>query len=280
MSKKARRIRLAPLNLPEIRAGLASWVRTEIAESGEWGTWFERMRQQVWSSADSLASAPAWWVSSEMTSVAVAASAGIPDSVLPATTTGFIVFESSLPERLTPGLEYRVRAMSWTVEGPRSTDTEETCHIGCQYFTSDKEALAREGEKRLPLVMIKIHVPSMLPIRAAEVLRAVWALSSQPSVCEVQELSPSFAPGAAPPDPMARKVKMLVLREVKHSAAKGGGDGEGREYSHRFVVRGFWRNQPCGPRNSERRLQWIPPFIKGPADKPLVVRETVRVWKR
>ena len=35
-----------------------------------------------------------------------------------------------------------------------------------------------------------------------------------------------------------------------------------------------------GPDHSLRRRQWIPPFVKGPADKPLVCKETVRIWKR
>lgn len=45
-----------------------------------------------------------------------------------------------------------------------------------------------------------------------------------------------------------------------------------REYSCRFMVQGdgfgFWRNQPCGPKQIDRRLTWIAPFMKGPADKP------------
>lgn len=53
-----------------------------------------------------------------------------------------------------------------------------------------------------------------------------------------------------------------------------------REYSHRFIVRGFWRDQVYGPNHSLRRRQWIPPFVKGPSDKPLICKETVRIWKR
>lgn len=49
----------------------------------------------------------------------------------------------------------------------------------------------------------------------------------------------------------------------------------GVAWSHRWMVRGHWRLQPCGPRRSQRRLIWIDPFIKGPSDKPLDVRPTV-----
>ncbi|MDN0055555.1 hypothetical protein [Collinsella ihumii] len=280
MSKRSRRLRLSPLNLIEIRSGLAERERAEIAGPGEWGTWFERMRREAWDAADSLATAPAWWVSPEMTSVAVAAADGVPEDVPPSTYTGFIVFASSLPESIAPGLGHRVRAVHWTAAANGPAGPEGALRIACQYFTSDKDALADAGERRLPLAMIKVDRSDLYPMRVADVLRAVWALSSQPGICEIRGVVPAFPPGPTPPDPMARKVKMLVLREAARPRHGDKSDGEAREYSHRFIVRGFWRNQPCGPHNSERRLQWIPPFVKGPAGAPLVAREAVRIWKR
>lgn len=61
--------------------------------------------------------------------------------------------------------------------------------------------------------------------------------------------------------------------------------GEGRqvEWSHRWTVGletgGFWRQQAYGPNHSLRRPQFIAPFIKGPADKPLKIKDTVHVLK-
>lgn len=52
----------------------------------------------------------------------------------------------------------------------------------------------------------------------------------------------------------------------------------GREYSHRFIVDGHWRNQPYGD-GTIRRI-YIAPFIKGPSDKPLVIKEKVYKWRR
>jgi hypothetical protein len=34
----------------------------------------------------------------------------------------------------------------------------------------------------------------------------------------------------------------------------------------RHVVRGHWRDQPCGPGRAERRRKWIAPFWKGPKE--------------
>jgi hypothetical protein len=56
------------------------------------------------------------------------------------------------------------------------------------------------------------------------------------------------------------------------------------EWSHRWVVRPFWRWQVCGPDHQLaqeiepgkwRARIWIAPFIKGPADKPLIISDKV-----
>lgn len=114
-------------------------------------------------------------------------------------------------------------------------------------------------------------------------LHAVWALSAEPHICEAKPAKPDMAhPLPQRFDPEIRKVKMLVLRENLHRPGGSADDDERvrREYSHRFIVRGFWRDQAYGPNHSLRRRQWIPPFVKGPADKPLVCKETVRIWRR
>lgn len=74
-----------------------------------------------------------------------------------------------------------------------------------------------------------------------------------------------------PPD--AAKVRTLDIRKPA-----GSHDGKGGtvEYSHRWVVSGHWRNQWM-PSRGVHRAQWIAPHVKGPDDKPLVVREDVRV---
>jgi len=51
-------------------------------------------------------------------------------------------------------------------------------------------------------------------------------------------------------------------------------------WSHRWVVGGHWRWQPFGKGRKLRRWQWISPYEKGPVDKPLIIRDDVRVLKR
>jgi hypothetical protein len=91
-----------------------------------------------------------------------------------------------------------------------------------------------------------------------------------------------------PKTPAARKdakrgrsanVTVISLHAPKH-VATGDADESGRVYTHRWMVRGHWRNQPHGPNRSRRSVRWIPSYIKGPADKPLKETERVWAWRR
>ncbi|SEB46578.1 hypothetical protein SAMN04489727_1971 [Amycolatopsis tolypomycina] len=52
-----------------------------------------------------------------------------------------------------------------------------------------------------------------------------------------------------------------------------------REYRHRWIVRGHWRNQFYPSRNDHRPI-WIDPHLAGPEDKPLLGGERVNVLRR
>lgn len=77
-----------------------------------------------------------------------------------------------------------------------------------------------------------------------------------------------------------------VLRVVelrRPTNRKDGEEGEeqaAREYSHRWIVRGHWRNQACGPGHSLRKQTWISAYEKGPEDLDLVVKTRVWNWDR
>ena len=96
-------------------------------------------------------------------------------------------------------------------------------------------------------------------------------MSAEPTVCTVDRPDRPDGLDPLPPrmvDNAVRDVRMVILRENIHSPRNGKTDREARrEYSHRFIVRGFWRNQAYGKNHELRRRQWIPPFVKGPADK-------------
>lgn len=67
-------------------------------------------------------------------------------------------------------------------------------------------------------------------------------------------------------------VVQLRRREQTHRVADD--DAATQEWSHRWFVRGHWRNQ-WYPSMQAHRPKWIPEHIKGPDDKPLIVREKI-----
>lgn len=62
------------------------------------------------------------------------------------------------------------------------------------------------------------------------------------------------------------QVVQLRRRETTHEHPN---EHEARDWSCRWFVRGHWRQQPCGPHQSERRTVWVTPYVKGPEDKPV-----------
>lgn len=49
--------------------------------------------------------------------------------------------------------------------------------------------------------------------------------------------------------------------------------GSQYELAVRYVVRGHWRQQPCGPGGKDRKLTWIAPYWKGPEWAEVVQRD-------
>ncbi|GAA2179932.1 hypothetical protein GCM10009785_08730 [Brooklawnia cerclae] len=75
-------------------------------------------------------------------------------------------------------------------------------------------------------------------------------------------------------------VSTIDLRPLRHVHTPDDQAGAGREYTHRWIVRGHWTHQPYGPGNSLRKLLYREPYIKGPEDGPLILSEKVMVWRR
>ena len=53
-------------------------------------------------------------------------------------------------------------------------------------------------------------------------------------------------------------------------------------WTHRWIVRGHWRDQPYGPKGSPTHTKqiWIGAYEKGPENLPLVIRDRVWNWDR
>lgn len=55
-----------------------------------------------------------------------------------------------------------------------------------------------------------------------------------------------------------------VDRGIEDALSRGG--HVGGTLGYRTLVRGHWRNQVCGPKNSLRRMTWVAPHIRGPGE--------------
>ena len=70
-----------------------------------------------------------------------------------------------------------------------------------------------------------------------------------------------------------KRVTVLTLRHGKRASQDH--DSNSVEWSHSWLVRGHWRNQPY--KNSDGSVRheqiWIAPYVKGPEDKPLVLKD-------
>lgn len=74
--------------------------------------------------------------------------------------------------------------------------------------------------------------------------------------------------------------EVVVVRLRREAGEKSEPTGESANYSHRFIVSGFWRNQ-WYPSASIHRQIWINPYIKGDPSLPLIIRpKRVYQWDR
>jgi len=72
---------------------------------------------------------------------------------------------------------------------------------------------------------------------------------------------------------------VIVVELRKRSQSAPDPTGKHREYSHQFIVHGFWRRQ-WYPKLKTHRQKYIAAYVKGPKDKPLLVKDRVWVWDR
>lgn len=109
------------------------------------------------------------------------------------------------------------------------------------------------------------------------VLKAMWLLMAQP-MATVQEVEYDRTTRRR----IARlgkeppPVRVVSLRRSPSDR----GDGESdREYHHQWIVKGHWRQQ-WYPSRGVHRPAWIAPHIKGPEGAPLIGGEKVYAWTR
>lgn len=70
----------------------------------------------------------------------------------------------------------------------------------------------------------------------------------------------------------ASSVQVIQLRATASTPSNG--RESPMEWAHRWIVRGHWRDQWYASQQ-EHRVIWVPSYVKGPEDKPLIIRPTI-----
>lgn len=125
-----------------------------------------------------------------------------------------------------------------------------------------------------------------IPARVRTIATTVWAawqLMRQPTLADRaharvdRRITRAYTRAARP----APEVTIVDLRRLyRPTDPDQEQEGVGRIYRHRWVVRGHWRDQPCGQGRTQRRRIYVPAHIKGPDGAPLLDRVRVNVWRR
>jgi len=138
----------------------------------------------------------------------------------------------------------RSRAYHVMRYGPGGPD-ENAPSIGLEKFMEATEGVARFILAALAWLSQKVPVLEVLPGQIERHRRKAYAKAIKP----------------------IDGVRIVQLRKYDTQHV----DGEPRkvDWSCRWTVDGHWRQQPCGPKHSDRKLTYIMPFVKGPQDKPL-----------
>lgn len=182
------------------------------------------------------------------------------------------------PTTAIPGLETgRTRFMGLTASPDLARDTSQ--------WNSILSPLDLESNE-IEFFRIPTYVPyENLKALAQKMALVVMRLAREENVGE----KTSESVGGRPSKKKSRQggkhrietVTCASLRRQRY-ASESEREAEAREYSHRWIVRGHMRNQPIGPRNSKGGQQhmrvWIAPYVKGPDNKPLVLKDRVQLF--
>jgi hypothetical protein len=305
-----------PVDVVHIRQQLLKWWSTP----GQWQQRFamqgrrqiqgyeentmEPVATQMWM-RDAIKDSTLYWVSPEMCELVSKMSPSIPDCLPhPPSECGFVVFANSLPGTdATTGGEIFTSALMWapvqTLAGwciALETYAWRDLVFLYQLMTEkDQEAfrqavpcrLMPTGGSEWPVDNVstdfskltaddEIMEKSMLEDR--QIASTFWTLCQ-----EKITLNEPWVPDR-PTRRMAQRqrwhsipeVRVIRLREPQRPSK---GEGGTVDWSHRWLVSEHWRRQWYASEGTHKP-KLIHAYQKGPADKPLIVRETVRALVR
>jgi hypothetical protein len=290
----------------ELQHLFAMQGREKVAKG--WNHDREREAEEMrWWMHEAFKSAELYWVSPEMTDVIETLAPSIPDTIpQPPVHTALVMFakpvagtDSDIEGRtiwtsaflwgpvtmfqLGPSLSISTYAWRDTVMAYQTLNEREQEKFRELY----PPRLMPTGGSEWPFDAMTSEFPWLPPTDIKKVsmmedrklLSTFWALASQKITIETRErpYSRQVERQAARQNKVLPDVRVIRLREPEmHGSRQREG---GVEYSHRWLVGAHWRNQ-WYPSKAQHAPKLIEAYVKGPEDKPLKVRETVRALVR
>lgn len=101
-------------------------------------------------------------------------------------------------------------------------------------------------------------------------LRTFWKIAQQ-RIATTKPEAPS-RPARRRMEKLGQPVESVTVVRLRRVVGDHASPGGTVDWSHRWIVSGFWRRQFL-PSVRSHRWQWIAPYVKGPAEKPLVLKE-------
>jgi hypothetical protein len=140
------------------------------------------------------------------------------------------------------------------------------------YLHSAWNPVSQEGvDGRLPENMTESELLDYQ--YAARYMVLFWLIANQ-KIAATQHVAPGpITAMRAREAKVVPRVRVIALRRDRIHTEPDPDHVPGREYSHRWHVAAFWRHQACGPGRQDRRWVLVRAHIRGPDDKPLIVKE-------
>jgi hypothetical protein len=226
--------------------------------------------------ASSLDAARLYWIDDEFTGLVQHAAASLPPTDAPAPH-GLLAWAQPV------GRHTDQVAASWSCE-PDGTRIVGYRSIGTDLHPA--AALQRLREQvgwLVPRDTVTLQCGQVIDAaHPASTLIAAWLLIGQ----KLAETTPAGVDrairkayqraGRLAPEVRLVRIRGAVSTEPRRGEPRAA-EQPGRDYQHRWWVRGHWRNQPYGPGRAQRKLIFIDPQIRGPQDKPIKADTTVRI---
>lgn len=256
--------------------------------------------------ASTLRSADLFHVSDTMVDVAEAAAQSLPEFSLEKedmpSPSGFLVFGRPIPGREVTGCGCEnyaidVVAASWCTVKNSVEDFESVLttwwwdsdiiaahEVSHGRLTPAEAARWRKQVGALSMATTNFWPLSLPPVEAnrhlmrLSILKTIWLFMQQElAVAEPVHYDRAMRRRAAREQRELPPVRIITLRRARHSQHEG--EHGNREYHHRWLVRGHWRQQWFRTRQVHRPV-WIAPHIKGPEDAPLLGGEKVYALRK